>query len=189
MAKIQKITPFLWFDTQAEEAALFYVSIFKKSKLKHVVRANGRAIVVQFILEGQEFSALNGGPQFRFTEAVSFMVSCKNQKEVDYFWEKLTADGGSEGQCGWLKDKYGLSWQIVPEALPKLMADSKKGPIAMTALMQMKKIVIILILFFFSISTIYYYGPSTKKQWKFVTPGSTLATLGSIIASLIFSPD
>ena len=108
---MQKITPCLWFDSQAEEAANFYVSIFKNSKITHVTPGqNGKAQWVSFILEEQEFMALNGGPYYKFTEAISFFVSCENQEEVDYFWNKLTSDGGSEGQCGWLKDKFGLSW-------------------------------------------------------------------------------
>ncbi len=144
MAKIQKITPFLWFNNQAEEAANFYVSVFKNSKIKSVVRNGGAVLVVNFSLDGQEFTALNGGPMYKFTEAVSFVVNCKGQKEVDCFWEKLTADGGSESQCAWLKDKFGLSWQIVPDALPKLLADPdpKKAQTAMAAMMAMKKIII-----------------------------------------------
>ena len=120
-AKIsQKITPFLWFDNQAEEAMSFYVSIFKNSKAGTITRygetgpgAKGSVMTVNFTLDGQEFVGLNGGPQFPFTEAVSFMVNCESQEEVDYFWEKLSA-GGKEVQCGWLQDKFGLSWQIVP---------------------------------------------------------------------------
>src|ERR1044071_7144397 len=117
---IQKITPFLWFDSQAEEAARFYTSIFKKSKIGKISRypegspgPAGSVMTVDFQIEGQQFIALNGGPDFKFTEAVSFVVNCKTQKEVDYYWKKLSA-GGSEVQCGWLRDKYGLSWQITP---------------------------------------------------------------------------
>ena len=143
MEKLQKITPFLWFDNQAEEAANFYVSIFKNSKIGNVVRNNGAVLVVDFSLDGQKFNALNGGPQFQFNEAVSFVVHCDTQDEVDYFWEKLTA-GGEESMCGWLKDKFGLSWQIVPDILPKLLSDPDpaKAQTAMAAMMQMRKIVI-----------------------------------------------
>lgn len=127
---MQKITPCLWFDNQAEEAAQFYTSIFKNSKIKTISRytaegpgPEGSAMVVVFELDGQEFQALNGGPEFKFSEAISFTVDCKTQEEVDYFWEKLSA-GGEEGPCGWLKDKYGLSWQIVPSILGEMMTDS-----------------------------------------------------------------
>lgn len=150
---MQKITPFLWFDNQAEAAASFYVSLFKNSKIGDIARyddagakAAGRptesVMVVEFQLEGQEFVALNGGPHFKFTEAVSFVVNCETQEEVDEFWEKLTADGGAESQCGWLKDKYGLSWQIVPTILPELLQDSDKAKAkrVMEAMLQMKKI-------------------------------------------------
>ena len=126
---MQKITPFLWFDNQAEEAAKFYVSIFKNSKIGTISRygdagpgPKGSAMVVTFEIEGQQFMALNGGPQFKFTEATSFLVNCETQEEVDALWEKLSA-GGSKDRCGWLKDKYGLSWQIVPTVLGKLMSD------------------------------------------------------------------
>src|SRR5689334_8809701 len=114
-----KITPFLWFDTQAEEAAKFYISVFKNSKVVSVSRCGdagpgpkGSVLTVEFELDGKPFVALNAGPQFKFTEAISFMVPCETQAEVDEYWRKLTADGGQESQCGWLKDKYGLSWQI-----------------------------------------------------------------------------
>ena len=150
---MQKITPFLWFDNQAEAAASFYVSLFKNSKIGDIARyddAGAKAasrptesvMVVEFQLEGQEFVALNGGPHFKFTEAVSFVVNCETQEEVDEFWEKLTADGGAESQCGWLKDKYGLSWQIVPNILPELLQDSDKAKAkrVMEAMLQMKKI-------------------------------------------------
>ncbi len=150
---MQKITPFLWYDDQAEEAASFYAVVFKNSKVGKVTRyeeesakATGRpagsAMTVEFEIEGQKFVALNGGPHFKFTEAVSFVVNCETQEEVDYFWDKLTADGGSESQCGWLKDKYGLSWQIVPTILPELLRDkdAEKSHRVMMAMMQMKKI-------------------------------------------------
>ena len=145
----QKITPFLWYDNQAEEAANFYVSIFKNSKVGSVVRygdagpgPEGTVMIVSFQLAGQEFTALNGGPRFKFTEAISFVVNCETQEEIDHFWEKLTADGGQESMCGWLKDKFGLSWQIVPTDLPKLMqsGDAKKSERVMQAILQMKKL-------------------------------------------------
>jgi len=142
--KLQKITPFLWFDHQAEEAAKFYVSVFKDSKMGQVSRygegmplPKGTVMTAAFEIEGQSFVALNGGPQFRFTEAVSFVVNCETQKEIDYYWDKLTGGGGNEVQCGWLKDKYGLSWQIVPTVLPQLV---KKSGRVMEALMRMKKL-------------------------------------------------
>jgi predicted 3-demethylubiquinone-9 3-methyltransferase (glyoxalase superfamily) len=150
---MQKIKPFLWFDNQAEEAANLYTSIFKNSKIGSITRydkaaaqASGRpagsAMTVEFELEGQRFVGLNGGPIFKFTEAVSFAVSCETQEEVDYFWNKLTADGGAESQCGWLKDKFGLSWQIVPKILPELLKDkdAAKAHRVMKAMLQMKKI-------------------------------------------------
>ena len=124
------ITPCLWFDTQALDAAKFYVSVFKNSKLGQVSHygdgaplPKGTVLTVTFELDGQEFMGLNGGPVFKFTEAVSFVVNCETQAEIDDYWEKLTADGGKEVQCGWLKDKFGLSWQIVPRVLGKMMAD------------------------------------------------------------------
>ncbi len=146
---MQKITPFLWFDTQAEEAMNFYVSIFKDSKVVSVSRypegspaPAGSVMTATFVLEGQEFIALNAGPTFKFTEAISFTVNCTSQEEVDYFWEKLTADGGKEVQCGWLKDKYGLSWQITPTILPELIQDKdpEKASRVMQAMMKMVKI-------------------------------------------------
>ena len=146
---MQKITPFLWFDTKAEEAAQFYVSVFKNSRILTVTRygdagpgPKGSVMVVSFQLEGQQFTALNGGPRFQFSEAFSFVVSCENQEEIDYYWNKLTSDGGQESQCGWLKDKFGFSWQIVPTALGKLMSDKdpKKANRVMQALLQMKKL-------------------------------------------------
>ena len=144
---MQKITPFLWYDNQAEEAANLYVSIFKNSKVLSVVRygdagpgPKGSVMTVEFELDGQKFVGLNGGPLFKFTEAVSFAIKCETQEAVDYFWEKLTADGGAESQCGWLKDKYGLSWQVVPTALIEMLKDSAKSQRVMQAVMQMKKI-------------------------------------------------
>ena len=145
---MQKITPFLWFDDKAEEAMNFYVSIFKNSKRGRISRygeagpgPKGTVMVATFQLEGQEFMALNGGPHFKFTEAISLVVNCETQDEVDGFWEKLS-EGGSKGQCGWLKDKYGLSWQIVPTALGELMSDPdpEKSKRVMTAMLQMKKL-------------------------------------------------
>ena len=140
---MKKITPFLWFDTQAEEAMNFYVSIFKNSKVLGVTPGpNGRAMSVNFELEGQEFIGLNAGPQFKFNEAISFLVDCKTQAEVDELWEKLTADGGEESMCGWLKDKYGLSWQIIPTALGEMLADPdpEKAGRVMQAMLKMNKI-------------------------------------------------
>src|ERR1700704_3653391 len=126
----QKITPFLWFDNQAEEAMNFYTSVFKNSKMGSVTRYPegtpgpvGSVMTATFQLEGQEFIALNGGPVFKFTEAISFSISCETQEEVDEYWAKLS-EGGQEGQCGWLKDKFGLSWQVVPTALPKMLGDA-----------------------------------------------------------------
>ncbi len=145
---MQKITPFLWFDGQAEEAMNFYTSVFKNSKVGNVSRygeagpgPKGSVMVASFELDGMRFTALNGGPQFKFTEAISFYVDCESQAEVDYFWDKLSA-GGSIQQCGWLKDKYGLSWQIIPSALPRLLSDPdpKKAGRVMQAMLQMKKI-------------------------------------------------
>ena len=145
---IQKITPFLWFDHQAEEAAAFYSSIFPNSKIVKVVRYGeagpgpaGSAMTVEFQLEGQTFVALNGGPHFKFTEAISFVVNCQTQEEVDAYWEKLSA-GGAEVQCGWLKDKFGLSWQIVPTVLPELLSDPdpEKAERVMKAMLTMKKL-------------------------------------------------
>ena len=146
---MQKITPFLWFDHQAEEAAKFYVSVFKKSKMGRVARygdagpgPKGSVMTAGFQIEGQEFTALNGGPQFKFTEAVSFVVSCKTQDEVDYYWDKLLAGGGKVQACGWLKDKFGLCWQIVPDVLIELVSgsDPAKAQRVMQAMMQMKKL-------------------------------------------------
>lgn len=146
---MQKITPFLWFDNNAEEAAQLYTSIFKNSKILSVSRygdagpgPKGSVMVVKFQLAGQEFTALNGGPQFKFSEAFSFVVNCENQQEVDEYWRKLTANGGAESMCGWLKDKFGFSWQIVPTALGKLMSDKdpRRANRVMQALLQMRKI-------------------------------------------------
>ena len=139
---MQKITPYLWFDHQAEEAARYYTSIFSDSNINDVTRGpDGNVMVVTFQLEGEEFVALNGGPQFKFTEAISLYVNCETQEEVDTLWAKLT-EGGEEQPCGWLKDKYGLSWQIVPSALGRLMndPDPEKAQRVMQALLQMKKI-------------------------------------------------
>jgi len=142
---MKKIIPFLWFDTQAEEAMKFYVSLFKNSKILDVTPGpNGIASSVRFELEGQEFIGFNAGPEFRFNEAISFFVDCKDQAEVDYFWNALTADGGQESQCGWLKDKFGLSWQIVPKQLGELMGDPdpEKSKRVMEAMLKMQKIII-----------------------------------------------
>jgi predicted 3-demethylubiquinone-9 3-methyltransferase (glyoxalase superfamily) len=145
---IQRITPFLWFDHQAEEAADFYTSIFPNSKIVNVVRYGpgamgpaGSVMTVEFLLEGQTFVALNGGPHFKFTEAVSFVVNCQTQDEVDFYWERLSA-GGGEVQCGWLKDKFGLSWQIVPTLLIELLSDSdpEKTQRVTKAMLTMKKL-------------------------------------------------
>jgi len=140
---MKRITPFLWFDSQAEEAMNFYVSVFRNSKILSVNRAGGKVMSVSFELDGQQFMALNAGPQFRFTEAVSFYVNCETQAEVDEYWEKLSA-GGEQGRCGWLKDKFGLSWQIVPSDLPRLMSDSDpaKAQAVVGAMMKMNKIVV-----------------------------------------------
>ncbi len=142
---MKRITPFLWFDTQAEDAMNFYVSLFKNSKVLGVSRGpDGNAFTVSFELDGQEFMALNAGPLFKFNESISMFVSCENQTEVDYFWDKFTADGGEESMCGWLKDKYGLSWQIVPKQLGELMGDSdpEKSGRVMQAMLKMQKIIV-----------------------------------------------
>ena len=145
---MKKISPFLWFDTQAEEAARFYVSLFDNSRVGKITRYGeggpgpaGTVMTVEFELEGQSFIALNGGPQFRFNEAVSFSVDCGSQEEVDFFWDKL-GEGGEPGPCGWIKDKYGLSWQINPRILGQLLADPDpaKAKRVMNAMLQMKKI-------------------------------------------------
>ena len=132
-----QIYPCLWFNGQAQEAAQFYCSIFANSKI-----TADNQMVVSFELDGKKFIGLNGGPQFKFNEAVSFVVDCENQDEIDHYWSKLTADGGSEGSCGWLKDKFGVSWQIVPTVLPKLLSDPTKAKKVMTAYMKMKKFIV-----------------------------------------------
>ena len=146
---MSKITPCLWFDTDGEDAAKHYTSVFPNSKILDVAhygsagpRPEGTVMTVSFELGGQKFLALNGGPNFTFNEAISFQVSCKDQDEVDHYWSKLTAGGGEEGPCGWLKDRFGLSWQIVPEALPRLLGDPdpEKAQRAMAAMLNMKKI-------------------------------------------------
>jgi predicted 3-demethylubiquinone-9 3-methyltransferase (glyoxalase superfamily) len=151
---VQKISPFLWFDNQAEEAVKFYISIFKNSKIGKVTRygkegyeihrmREGTVMTIDFEIEGQKFVALNGGPMFKFNEAISFQVNCKDQKEVDYYWENLSEGGDKNAQqCGWLKDKYGVSWQIVPILLAKMMQDKdiKKSQKVMKAMLQMHKI-------------------------------------------------
>src|SRR6266446_1555274 len=144
---VQKITPFLWFDNNAEEAANFYVSVFKNSKIVSVARygdagpgPKGTVMTVAFQLGGQEFVALNGGPLFKFNEAISFVVNCETQKEIDEFWEKLS-EGGEKSRCGWLKDKFGLSWQVVPTVLGEMLQDKdpKKSQRVMKAMLQMDK--------------------------------------------------
>ena len=143
-----KIMPFLWFDTQAEEAVKFYTSVFRNSKLGKVSRypegtpgPAGSVMTAEFQIEGQDFIALNGGPQFKFTEATSFVVNCETQQELDYYWDRLTADGGKPVQCGWLKDKYGLSWQIVPTSMGRLATgDPAKVGRVMAAVMKMVKL-------------------------------------------------
>jgi predicted 3-demethylubiquinone-9 3-methyltransferase (glyoxalase superfamily) len=143
-----KLTPCLWFDTEGEEAANFYVSIFPNSKIADISRygsagprPEGTVMTVAFELDGQEFVALNGGPDFTFDEAISFQVDCKDQEEVDMFWSKLS-EGGEEGPCGWLKDRYGVSWQIIPAALPKLLGDPdrERSQRVMEAMLKMQKI-------------------------------------------------
>jgi predicted 3-demethylubiquinone-9 3-methyltransferase (glyoxalase superfamily) len=154
MQNIQKITPCLWFDDQAEEAAKFYTAIFKNSKITSITRYGeaghevhgrpaGTVMVVAFELDGQTFTALNGGPMFKFNEAISFQVNCKTQEEVDYYWEQLSEGGDKKAQqCGWLKDRYGASWQVVPTVLPEMLTDCdyKKSQRVMKAMLQMKKI-------------------------------------------------
>ena len=153
MAKLQRLTPCLWFDGEAENAAKFYVSIFKNAKLGKISRFSkegfevhrqpeGRVMVAEFEIEDMSFIALNGGPQFKFSEAISFQVSCDTQEEIDYYWSRLTADGGAEGSCGWLKDKFGLSWQVIPSTIGSMMTDPDpaKPQRVMQAFMQMKKL-------------------------------------------------
>jgi predicted 3-demethylubiquinone-9 3-methyltransferase (glyoxalase superfamily) len=150
---MQKITPFLWFDDQAEQAVKVYTSIFKNSKLGRVLRYGeeaakttgrpmGSVLTIEFEIEGQKFVALNGGPIFKFNESISFVVNCETQEEVDYFWERLTTDGGQESQCGWLKDKFGVSWQVVPTVLIDMLHDKdpRKSERVMQAMLQMQKI-------------------------------------------------
>src|SRR6266480_419278 len=149
---MKKINPFLWFDSEAEEAAKFYVGIFKNSKIgkmarygeeaaQKIGRPAGSVMTVEFTLDRVEFVALNGGPQFKFTEAISFAINCETQDEIDYFWEKLSADGGPTGRCGWLKDKFGLSWQVNPVFLGEMLAgpDPAKSQRVMKAMMEMDK--------------------------------------------------
>lgn len=140
---MQKITPFLWFDGNAEEAMNFYTSVFKDSKVKSVSRMGGQVLTVEFELNGQEFIGLNGGPMFKFTEAVSFFVKCIDQAEVDYYWNKLS-EGGKQSRCSWLQDKFGLWWQIVPTRLTELMGDKdrEKANRVMQAMLKMDKIII-----------------------------------------------
>jgi predicted 3-demethylubiquinone-9 3-methyltransferase (glyoxalase superfamily) len=152
---MQKITPFLWFDHQAENAVKFYTAIFKNSKVGRILRYGeeaakisstgrpvGSVLTIEFEMQGQKFVALNGGPLFKFNESISFVVNCETQEEVDYFWEKLTADGGHESQCGWLKDKFGVSWQVVPTVLIDMLHDKdpRKSERVMQAMLQMQKI-------------------------------------------------
>ena len=150
---MQKITPFLWFDDQAEEAAKFYTSIFKNSKVGKITRYGesaekpagrpaGSVMTVEFEIAGQKFTALNGGPVFKFNESISFVVNCETQEDVDYFWEKLTADGGQESQCGWLRDKFGVSWQVVPTVLIEMLHDKdpERSERVMKEMLQMQKI-------------------------------------------------
>ena len=146
---MQKITPFLWFDTNAEEAVDFYLSVFKEGKINRVLRYTeagpgpaGTVLTIGFEINGQEFTAINGGPTFKFTEAVSFAISCETQEEIDYYWEKLIECGGAPSQCGWLKDKYGLSWQVVPPVLIDMLADDdvEKATRLMNAMFTMQKL-------------------------------------------------
>ena len=150
---MQKINPFLWFDNQAEEAVKFYTSIFKESKIGRILRCNeqvakttgqpaGSVLTIEFEIAGEKLVALNGGPRFKFNESVSFVVNCETQAEVDYFWKKLTADGGEESACGWLKDKFGLSWQVTPTVLIDMLHDKnpEKAERVMKAMLQMQKI-------------------------------------------------
>ncbi len=146
---MQKITPFLWFDDNAEEAIQFYTSIFKNSKIDQISRygetgpgQKGKMMAGTFEMEGLQVMALNGGPHFKFNESISFLVDCKNQEEVDYYWERLLAGGGQESQCGWLKDKFGLSWQIVPTALGEMMSDKNaaKAKAVTEAMLKMVKL-------------------------------------------------
>jgi predicted 3-demethylubiquinone-9 3-methyltransferase (glyoxalase superfamily) len=144
-----RITPNLWFDLESMAAAEFYVSVFPNSKITDVThytdagpRPAGTVLTVEFVLDGQEFTAINGGPEFTFDEAISFLITCADQKEIDYYWEKLTEGGGEEGQCGWLKDKYGVSWQVAPDGMAEALndPDTARANRAMTAMFGMKKI-------------------------------------------------
>ena len=147
-----KITPFLWYDNNAEEAAKFYLTVFENSKINKTTRYDdesskaagrpaGSVMTIEFELDGQKFVAINGGPHFKFTEAVSFVIDCENQEKVDYFWEKLSGNGGQESQCGWLKDKFGLSWQVVPTTLGELFQGGpESSKRVMHAMLQMKKL-------------------------------------------------
>lgn len=146
----RSVTPCLWFDGRAEEAARFYTSVFKNSEIIHTSyfgkegfevhgQPDGTVLTVEFTINGQPFTALNGGSQFKFNEAVSFQVYCESQEEIDFYWDKLTADGGEESYCGWLKDKFGVSWQIVPSILPTLLADPSKAGRVTRAFLQMRK--------------------------------------------------
>jgi predicted 3-demethylubiquinone-9 3-methyltransferase (glyoxalase superfamily) len=146
---MQKITPFLWFESQAEEAANFYISVFKNSKITKTLRCGdagpgpkGSVLTIGFELDGQPVTAINGGPHYQLNPAFSFVVHCQSQEEVDYYWEKLTADGGKEVQCGWLTDKFGLSWQVVPDKMLEMLEgpDAEKSARAMQAMMQMVKL-------------------------------------------------
>ena len=149
---MSKITPFLWYDNNAEEAANFYLTVFENSKINKTTRYDdesskaagrpaGSVMTIEFELDGQKFVAINGGPHFKFTEAVSFVIECESQEKVDYFWEKLSAGGGQESQCGWLKDKFGLSWQVVPTTLGELFqGGSESSKRVMHAMLQMKKL-------------------------------------------------
>jgi predicted 3-demethylubiquinone-9 3-methyltransferase (glyoxalase superfamily) len=146
---MSKITPFLWFNNNAEEAMNFYVSLFKSASIGSISRygpggpgPEGSVMAASFELEGQQFAVLNGGPMYQFTEAVSFVINCDTQEEVDHFWNALTANGGQESRCGWLKDRFGLSWQVVPRVLPKLLSnpDKAKAGRAMQAMMGMNKL-------------------------------------------------
>ncbi|MEJ8819965.1 VOC family protein [Lacibacter sp. H407] len=142
---MQKITPFLWFDNNAEEAMNFYISVFKNSKMISTMPGpDGTVMGVSFELDGAEFKAINAGPRFKFNESISFFVSADTQEEIDHYWEHLTADGGEESMCGWLKDKFGLSWQIIPSMLGELLShpDREKASRAMQAMLQMKKIIL-----------------------------------------------
>ncbi|HTJ59198.1 MAG TPA: VOC family protein [Devosiaceae bacterium] len=148
---MQKITPFLWFDTQAEDAANFYVSLFPNSRITYVSRygdagpgPKGSAMVVSFELDGQRYNAINGGPTYKLSPAFSLSVSCKDQAEVDFYWNKLLEGGGVENQCAWLQDRFGLSWQIVPDALPRYLGDSDRAKAnrVMLAMLKMKKIIV-----------------------------------------------